>query len=267
VAAVRYRGAALGLAVFGVGGLVDLAWHQIFGIEIAVDALVSPSHLPLGTGGLLILTSGLRANHVLSRAGAASPSAWSLPAVLSLTLATALVAFFLLYVSPFPIPPPVETFVPTPEGTPGHTQAELPVIAGLGAYLVSTILVTVPFLLMLRRRAGLPWGGMTLLVGIIAVLSVAVLDFPPVALAGALGATVGAAVADLGLDRLRRLADRRFMPSVLAAGVVVLVWSGQLTGLALADALRWPVSLWSGVVVLAGFAAAALGMLAPSAAE
>jgi hypothetical protein len=123
----------------------------------------------------------------------------------------------------------------------------------------------VPFLLMLHSRAGLPRGGVTLLVGTIAGLSVTVLDFPPTAVAGALGATLGAAVADLGLARLRSgAAHRPLLPPIRAAGVAALVWSGQLTGLAFADALRWPVSLWFGVVVLGSAAAAALGLLTSS---
>jgi hypothetical protein len=258
-----YAGTALGLVVFGIGGAADLVWHETFGIEVAVDALVSPTHLLLGVGGLLILTSGLRAQRVLSRtASDASPTTWPLPAILSLVLSTALISFFLLYVSAFPMPAPVEPFVPTPENTPGHMAAELPVIAALGAYLVSTAMFTVPFLIMLRSRAGLPRGGITLLVGTIAALSVAVLDFPPTAVAGALGATLGAVAADIGLVNLGRLGYRSSLPPVLAAAVAALVWSGQLAGLAIADALRWPVSLWLGVVVLTAFAAAALGLLA-----
>src|SRR5262245_33483973 len=38
---------AAGVLVFAVGGVADLAWHQVFGIEAGVDALVSPSHLVL----------------------------------------------------------------------------------------------------------------------------------------------------------------------------------------------------------------------------
>jgi hypothetical protein len=86
---------------------------------------------------------------------------------------------------------------------------------------------------MLRSRAGLPRGGAALLVGTIAWLSVAVLDFPPVAMAGALGATLGAAVADIALMRLRTSpADRPQFALILAAGTAVLVWSGQLVALA-----------------------------------
>lgn len=116
----------------GAGGVADLLWHETLGIEVAVDALVSPPHLMLGAGGLLILTSPLRALRVLSRASTERPPVWTLPALLSLVLTTALVAFFLLYTSPFATAAPVETFIPTPEGTPGHEEAELPVIAALG---------------------------------------------------------------------------------------------------------------------------------------
>lgn len=260
-----YRGAALGLAIFGAGGVADLAWHEVFGIEVAVDALVSPSHLMLGAGGLLILTSGLRGQRILSRSVAVQHPGWTLPALLSLVLTTALAAFFLLYTSPFPMPAPVESFVPTPEGTPGHLEAELPVITALSGYLVSTVLITVPFLLMLRSRAGLPRGGLSLLVATVSGLSVAVLDFPAVAVAGALGATVGAALVDAALAALRiRTTDRSTALTLAAAGAAFLVWSGQLAGLAIADAIRWPASLWLGVIVLAAFAAAALGVLASS---
>lgn len=260
-----YRGAVLGVVLFGLGGVADLIWHEVFGIEVAVDALVSPSHLLLGAGALLILTAPLRAQRLLSPAASDHPPTWTLPAVLSLVLSTALVGFFLLYVSPFPMPAPVEVFVPTPEGTPGHLESELPVIAGLGSYLVATAIIFVPFLLMLRGQAGVPRGGLTLLVGTYAGLSVMVMDFPVVAVAGALGATLGAGVGDIGLATLPvRARASSTAPALLAGGVAVLVWSGQLAGLAIAAGLGWPASLWFGVVVLAGFSAAALGLLSSS---
>ncbi|WP_116049678.1 hypothetical protein [Amycolatopsis palatopharyngis] len=261
-----YRAAVLGVVVFGVGGVTDLAWHEIFGIEIAVDALVSPSHLLLGAGGLLILTSPLRAQRVLAPAGDRYPTPpWTFPSVLSLVLTTALVAFFLLYTSPFSTPAPVQPFVPTPANSPGHQAAELPVIAALAGYLVATVTITVPFLLMLRSHAGLPRGGVTLLVTTVAGLSVAVVDFPPIAVAGAIGAAAGAVVVDVALRFLRvRTARGAARPALLGALAATTIWSGQLVGLALADALRWPPSLWLGLVVLSAFTAAALGLLVSS---
>jgi hypothetical protein len=197
-----------------------------------------------------MLSGPLRASGVLRE-----DRPWPAAAVLSLVLSTSLVAFFLQYTSPFPMPAVVESFIPTPEGTPGHLEAEMPVIATLSGYLVTTVLFTVPLLLVLRSREWFP-APVTVLVGPIAWLPVAVVGFPWVPVAGAVGATAGAIVADLLLAHVRPA-----LP-IVAGGVPVLVWAGQLAGLTLADALRWPVSLWAGAVVLAGFAGAAIGLLA-----
>lgn len=94
------------------------------------------------------------------------------------------------------------------------------------------------------------------------------MDFPPVAVAGAIGAALGAAV----FDTITHIGGWRFargsaVPSILAAGMAALVWSGQFAGLAVVDAVRRPASLWVGVVVLAAFSAAALGLLAAPATD
>lgn len=80
-----YGVALVGAGLFAVGGLADMVWHRLFGIEVAIDALVSPTHLLLGAGGLLILSTVLRAQGVLSD----QQGAWTWPARLSLVLTLA----------------------------------------------------------------------------------------------------------------------------------------------------------------------------------
>ncbi len=58
----------VGVLVFGIGGVFDLFWHEIFGFEAGVDALVSPSHLVLLVGGMLFISG--RCAHSCRRAGA-----------------------------------------------------------------------------------------------------------------------------------------------------------------------------------------------------
>jgi hypothetical protein len=247
-----YALAAVGVALFGAGGVADLGWHELFGIEVAVDALLSPSHLMLLGGGLLIVSTGWRAQRaVAGRRG-------TVPELLSLTATAGLAAFFLSYASAFTQTTPTTVFHNVPEGAPGHAEAELPVVAALAAYLVSSALIVVPLLIMVvsGRR---PRGAMTVLVGATAGLSVALVDFPGTAVAGAIGATVGAVVADALLSWVRpELATSRVAVPGVAAATVLLVWAGQLAGFAAYDAVRWPVSLWSGVVLVAGLSAAAL---------
>jgi hypothetical protein len=249
---VGYRLGAVGLAIFTVGGFGDLVWHQVFGVETGLDALLSPTHLLLLSGGMLILTSPLRSRW---SAGAQRSGRASWVAAGSLAVATGLAAFFLVYGSAFTTRAPTEMLTKIPEGAPGHEAGELPAIAGLSAYVVTTVLLVVPVLLLWRRGVHRP-GVVTVLVALVAWLSVAVVDFRGATVAGAVGATLGAVLADAALASPVAAAwPERVL--VLPA----LVWSGQLAGFAVVTGLGWPVELWSGVVVLTALVAAALGVL------
>lgn len=51
----------LGALIFAVGGVTDLIWHTLFGIEAGVEALLSPTHLALALGLGLIASGPIRA--------------------------------------------------------------------------------------------------------------------------------------------------------------------------------------------------------------
>ena len=55
-----YGLALLGVALFGAGGVLDLGWHTLFGIESDTEALLSPPHLLLATGAGLMVATPLR---------------------------------------------------------------------------------------------------------------------------------------------------------------------------------------------------------------
>lgn len=46
----------LGVAIFMAGGVGDMLWHIVFGIEVNIEALLSPTHLMLALGGALIVS-------------------------------------------------------------------------------------------------------------------------------------------------------------------------------------------------------------------
>lgn len=259
---VGYPLAAAGVLAFGLGGLLDLAWHTAFGVEQGIDALVSPSHLTLFAGGLLLLSAPVRAAWQTS---GELPTGFRarFPELLSLALTTGLVAFFGLYASAFLRPGVDEPFARIPEGAPGHEAAELPAVVTLGAYLLTTALVVVP-LLLLARRAPLPGGAVTLVTGTVVWLSVAVDAFSRVELAVAV--SVAAVVADAALTRLDRVRGAAAPGRLLLLGALVpaLVWPSQVAAVALTDAIRYPVALWTGVVVLTVLFGLLLGLLAGS---
>jgi hypothetical protein len=231
-----YGWGLVGVGVFAVGGLGDMLWHVAFGIEAGIDALVSPTHLLLLSGGVLLITSPLRA-------ATSNPTEHRWPAVISLASATSLAGFFLSYVSVFADPGARQPLGTIPHGLPGHEAAELPAIAGLGSYLVSTVLLVVPVLYLRRHRLLLPYGTVTILVAAVAIPAATLSRF--VFLVPAAAALAGAIVADLILIMRPRMPD-----AALASLVPALIWTGQLLGLASIGYLRWPPELWAGVVVL-----------------
>lgn len=251
-----YGWGAAGVGVFAAGGIADMAWHLAFGVEASIDALVSPSHLVLFAGGMLILTSPLRSRWALSDTASAVAQA-------ALALPTALASFFLLYVSEFAVAAPTVGYRRVSEGAAGHDEAQLPAIAGLGGFLVTTAVIVVPLLLAWQRGRA-PQGLVTVLVATLSWLSTSVVDFAPAAVAGAAGASVGAVAADMLTQRL----DRRSwsvpgarLPA-LASVTAGLVWAAHVAVLALTPGLAWPPELWVGVVVLSTMEAATLGALA-----
>lgn len=240
-----YGSGWVGAAVFTLGGVGDMVWHLIFGVEVGVEALVSPTHLLLLTGGVLMLTSPVRAALAHDR-----PRSHRWSAVLAVAGAVALAGFFLSYLSVFTNPAAREALIVIPHGAPGHDAAELLPVVGLGAYLVSTVLMVAP-VLFLRRHRLLPIGSITVVVAAVAL--------PPAVLtelefwAPALSAVAAAALLDLAVTRRPSLSDVS-----LALSLPVVVWGGQLLGLALTGNLGWPPELWAGVMMLSALTAAGL---------
>ena len=90
------RVATIGFAAFALGGVADMAWHSVFGIEQGVEALLSPSHLVLMAAGLLMVTQPLRTPGLVPATGPDGPPSWAAfwPAAVGLTLAVAIISFF-----------------------------------------------------------------------------------------------------------------------------------------------------------------------------
>ena len=256
-----YRLGAAGVLLFGAGGVGDMIWHVIFGVENGIDALLSPTHLVLLTGAALALSSALRAGWARPVGPRRPGLRAELPAVVSLTLVTALAAFFLLYTSVFTDPTASTPYLPAPEGTPEHAASETPVAAGVAGYLVTTVLLVLP-LLLAERQGRRPRGAVVLLVGAVSWLSAAVGGFTPFGLTAAALVTGAAVLVEVLTDlaALAKLSPALRLP-VFGASVPALLWPAQLAAVAVTVGIGWPVELWSGVVVLSALAAATLGVL------
>ncbi|MCA1553740.1 MAG: hypothetical protein LC737_05125, partial [Chloroflexi bacterium] len=107
---VGYEWSLLGVIVFGLGGIGDLLWHSVFGIEVSVEALLSPTHHLLVVGIALIASGAFRAAwHRRDDVGG-----WRalLPMILSALLFWSIITFIMQGWSPFVYPGAGQQFVP-----------------------------------------------------------------------------------------------------------------------------------------------------------
>lgn len=147
-----------GLLFLVAGGVGDGIWHEIFGIEAGIDALLSPTHLLLMVGGILALIGPL-ADAWVGATDTAPTFRDFAPRLTSLVITTALVGFFFMYASAF-TPDTLASPAPHP---PTEDAVELWATAGFMAVLVTTALLLAPILIA-RRRWVLPRGAYAVMI-------------------------------------------------------------------------------------------------------
>jgi hypothetical protein len=242
-----YRAGAVGTAIFAAGGAVDLLWHQLLGIESSIDALLSPPHLALLAGVLLMSTTGWRSQRALS------PVA-TVPELISLTSAVMIAGFFLNMLSPFR--------ASTPSGVYRPYENEFLVVMWLGGLLVTTALLLIPTLWQVRdgrHRVG-TLTAFTLAVGLGTAIAMSENWGMNVLIPGVVAAAIGALGGDVLFAQLR-WRDWRYGLPIVSGIAAFLIWSLQLVGYAATAGVQWPESLWGGSLLFAAGAGAAIGSL------
>jgi hypothetical protein len=240
-----YKAGAAGAAIFAAGGAFDMFWHELLGIENSIDALLSPPHLILLTGVLLMGTTAWRSQRTVS-------ATTTLPELISLTSVVAICAFFLNFLAPFRWAAPVLPYV--------EHQEEGMVIQWIGGLLVFTVLLLIPVLWQIRDhryRAG-TLTAFTLAAGIGNVVAMSAGWDKPLLLSGLAGAVIGALAIDL---LIASPVWRRWNYGLpIATGAAALaIWTGQFISYALAETIGWPIALWAGALLFAAGTGVALG--------
>ena len=245
---VGYGLGFVGLGLFAAGGVGDMLWHMAFGVEVDLEALLSPTHLALFVSGILVVSSPLRA-------------AWSdvgrrtlpLPALLSMTIVTATVAFFHMHLSPFLTDAMrAEPYAFAARlGRGGDWLADELLLEGLATILVTTVILIAPTLLLLRRWR-VPAGSLTLMLGIVVALVASLTGFEMEETIAA-GVVAGAA-GDLLARWLQPARSPATVLRVVGFAVPVILWLTYFAVLATFYSVGWSVELWSGITVMSGLA-------------
>jgi hypothetical protein len=234
----------VGLAIFAVGGVGDLTWHTLLGIEQDLAALLSPTHLLLLVGGMLIESIPLRSAWA-ARDDRDAASLWTfLLPLLSMALLVVDASFFLSYFSAFANLAP--------------TTSEAAELHGVGSALITNIVLLTPTLILLRRWLP-PFGAITVLYTVVAVLTSALTGFATAITV--LPAVLAGLITDVAIRRLDPAPARPGSWTTFAMVVPAAVWSAYYITLAVTYGLAWEIELAPGLVILnslAGFALARL---------
>jgi hypothetical protein len=240
-----YELAVLGVPLFLASGEGDLIWHALFGFEVGIEPLLSPSQLLLAFSGILILSSPLRA--AWRRTDSVANQRWGtlLPALLSLLAVFSIFTFFTEFAHPLVHPRLVQAALSDDEKS-----------WGVASVLVQAT-VLMGFVLLALRRWRLPLGTFTLIFTVNGALMSVLLDqqrlIPGICLAGIF--------ADLLYLAVQPSAGRVGALRLFAFCVPLVYFLGYFVTFILTGGTNWSIHLWLGASVMSGIIGLGLSYL------
>lgn len=242
---VGYKLGAVGVILFFVGGLGDMYWHTVFGIEKNIEALLSPTHLLLLAGALMILTSPYRAISHIEK-GEAPTFRQLLPALTSIGLTFTVFAFFLMYAWSF-------------RQSLWMAREEDAISRAVVDFLLTTMLLVTPLMFVLRKWK-LPFGTVTYFF-VFESIFLAVLDgfahygsIVILLISGVIGDMLFRAIKE------RDVADWSYKAVFFV--IPVLIWGMYFANQKLNHNLDWSPELWGGTIFLCALCSLGLSILA-----
>ena len=240
-----YALSLVGFFAFGAGGIVDMIWHETFGFEEGIEALVSPSHLLLALTGILIISGPIRA---MWRRPANDTWRQLMPIILT---STCLVSIFTFFTSFAAVTPETVLLV-----GPRPARHALYDIAGILSFVLHSSLL-IGAVLFMTRRWRLPFGVFTLMFVVNAMLMVWMRIEHTEEFLFAISAAAAGLLADYLLSEDKSQDSRRLriaavlVPFTYSLGAMIIV---QILGTSVWSdtGLWWLIHMWLGVPVLAG---------------
>jgi len=237
----------IGAAIFFAGGFGDMIWHTLFGIEVGVEALLSPTHLTLALGGTLLGAGPLRAAWL--RPGDRAP--WT--SILSATIALSGFTFMTQFAQPTYNPWATSSLAQVHESNSAFVMQT----AGVAGLILQAALFS-GLALYLLRRWRLPFGTFTTILGLnsfaMAWMHFEFRQIPAFLLAG------------LAADLLNHMWEpgpgRRGALQAFAFALPTLIAAAQYLAFFLTDGVWWSIHLWAGSILISGFVGWLLSLVA-----
>jgi len=257
----------LGVAMFLLGGVGDVIWHSLFGVERKFEVALSFPHLTLKVAAILIGCGSLSA--AWRRTALEESRGWSAlwPMVMTAAFILSGLTYFIFANNPFMIPWAMAGFraglaagTELPSSILAHYQLpnEIGQVLGVLGIIVHTGML-MGLILLLVRRWVLPFGSLALIFTINASLMASV--FGPTQYRLAPIMAVSGLAADGLLGWLRPSAARVGALRVFALVVPAMLYTLYFVVLLLTTGVEWPMPVWTSGIVLAGLVGLGLSYL------
>jgi hypothetical protein len=220
----------VGLLLFGLGGIGDMIWHELFGIEEDLEAIVSPTHLSLAIALGLTVTGPIRAAWQRAERTPASP----FPLLLALSFTWSAFSFLTVYAHPF-------VFLHALRGAEGAQQL------GMAGLLLQSVILSGIVLLTVRRWQ-MPPGSFLLIYTLNALVLTAISD----AYLLVISMMAAGFAVDLMNHFWRPRENRHWRLRLFAFLTPASVYLGYFAVFLITGELAWVIHLWAGGIVLAG---------------
>ncbi|HSK88670.1 MAG TPA: hypothetical protein VK880_09950 [Anaerolineales bacterium] len=246
-----YMHSLLGAVIFVAAGNLDFIWHALFGFEEDVEALVSPSHLSLAVGGVLMISGPLRMAWERSRS---QDNRIPWPALLSLFTVLGVFTFFTSFSNAFAHPNLVIGEVPAADTYLWDTT--------LISYVLIPSLLLMGFILIAILRWKLPPGSLTFLIaGSSLLLFVMSISYSGQYWQVLIAALLGGILADVLLNVLQPSRERvkalRWFSFLVPASLFLLYF----LSLILTHGIWWNSNMWLGMIFFSGMTGLGLSWL------
>lgn len=243
-----YETAVLGAIIFFAGGIGDMLWHEIFGVENDIEAIHSPTHLILAAGMTMMFSGGLLSWWGKSDKQRSEALQNQLPMILSAASILSMLTFMTQYAH----------FVDMiPAGMERPRMDFYPQALPMAGFIVHfAMLMGMIFLVM--RRGKPPFGFITALF----TLNVFAMGMMRENALLWIGAAFTGVVGDYMLQRLYPLEKHLNELRIFAFGVPAVFLCYYFAYMIALGGTWWSVHMWSGAIFLAGITGLLLSFLA-----
>ncbi len=236
----EYLFAILGLFFVFIAGSGDLVWHEIFGVEVSIEALLSPTHILLATGGAMVVGAPLYAIWYRNRN---LYKIHKIPTILSFTYLMMTIGFMLQFLHPFNFPWMAQSFL-----------NENPINRDYGGALgiANTIVFTGIFMglvLASIRHWIFPFGSFT---AILVLNAIAITLMHGEYHVFIITALVAGLLIDILYQKVCSLSLKERHIRIFGIFAPMILFTAYIATVLFIDFTPWSVHMWAGLIVISG---------------